>query len=170
VFVVKLDAVLNATSGATAGRCCGFNGSTPWSRWRTVHDEEPERIERDRGERVVFPTGFVVGAHPHGVEEQTLDGAHDAIDEGGLPLVDTGHMSTERPRESEERGEIEAYLHTVTGGHESFSGASSALPPGSHRVRKTASPSDQCSYLVPGPCRASKQAIVKARRWLIKTT
>ncbi len=35
VFVAKLAAVLNASGPGTAPKCCGFNGSEPWARWRT---------------------------------------------------------------------------------------------------------------------------------------
>ena len=91
-----------------------------------VNEEEPERVERDRGERVVFPGRLVVGADAHGAEKQTLDGPERAGEERIFSLVDAGHVRAERPREGEERYEVKAYLQPVAAGHESFSGARSA--------------------------------------------
>jgi hypothetical protein len=65
VFVVKLAAVLNASSGDTGPSFCGLNGSTCCSRWIAYVTTRPKKLKRSIA--VAYPVHLCsrCGSTPH---------------------------------------------------------------------------------------------------------
>ena len=77
VFVVKLAAVLKASSAGTAGSDCGLSGSQVLQPLDGVGDQHAQRAERQQGEGVLQPGLLAIGPHAAQAIEQSLEAAEE---------------------------------------------------------------------------------------------
>ena len=127
---MKLIAVLNDRSGATADCPAGLNGSTSCRRSKSIENGEAADMEQQHGDGIAEPALLPLLVDAAGAVKNRFDRHADGRQEGALAIEDARHVGAEHGRQRDDDGAIKDDLNPAEKCHgvlsQNRSGRSSA--------------------------------------------
>ena len=114
---MKLTAVLNERSGATADCSAGLNGSTRLQAHQRVEDEKAADVEEQHGDRVGQPMLLALLVDAAEPVERRLDRPQDRRQERALAVEDARHVAAERRHQRDDDRAVKQDLNPADDGH-----------------------------------------------------